>query len=277
MRASARLSVRELSSEDRRIYARLLPKTEKSPLLKVLAAIDWDAFVPELQSYYESSRVGQPEYPPLIMLKFEFLRFMYGLSSVKTAERCQTDLLFKFFLQLPVDAIIPQDGTSYCFRKRLGVEGFQRIFDQLVAQARALGLAKEKLRLKDATHVVADVAISTTLTLLAQLRDRMLAAVERFDPEAAEGMQVDLQVIRAETEKDDDQTKLQNRLCLVQDILQWMVDCPAPAVESKSWQELQAVRRLAEKILGDMADSSGGDKTRSIVDPDVRRGKHGSS
>jgi hypothetical protein len=37
------------------------------------------------------------------------------------------------------------------FRTRLGEELFTRIFDEVVRQARAKGLVKDRLRLKDAT------------------------------------------------------------------------------------------------------------------------------
>lgn len=104
----------------------------------------------------------------------------------------------------------------------------------------------------------------------------MLAAVKAFDPRAAESFEVDLQRMRERSEGADDQTRLQARVDVVQDILAWMLEQREPdEAKQKAWLKLQQVRQLAEKILGDLADPEAGDKTLSVVDPDARCGKHG--
>jgi len=50
---------------------------------------------------------------------------------------------------------------------------------------------------------------------------------------------------------------------------------PDDAEQDSAWQSFQAARRLAHKILADQDDPQAGDRTRSDVDPDARRGKHG--
>ena len=50
----------------------------------------------------------------------------------------------------------------------------QQLFDALVGQARQLGLVKDRLRLKDATHIIAGVAVPSTIRLVAQVRDQLL-------------------------------------------------------------------------------------------------------
>jgi transposase len=101
MGASARLSVRAISNADFAIYDQILPR--ESTLLDLLERIDWDSFDELLLlALYSKSGEGQPPYPPLILLKMEFLRFFYSMSQRVCVERCQTDLLFKYFLQLPV-------------------------------------------------------------------------------------------------------------------------------------------------------------------------------
>jgi hypothetical protein len=66
-----------LSDSDRSFYRMLLPR--EHPLLDALQLIGWQAFVPELESYY-CSDMGQPAIPPLLMLKLEFLRYFCRLS-----------------------------------------------------------------------------------------------------------------------------------------------------------------------------------------------------
>jgi len=275
MRASARLSVREISAADLQVYRRVLPK--RSVLLDCLECLDWDEFLPELMYYYSSSGEGQPPYPPLVLLKLEFLGHLYGLGRRALIERATCDLHWKYFLGLPIDATLPDHSTLSVFRSRLGPEGFKRIFDKLVGIARQHGLVSDRLRLKDATHIYADIAVPTALELFSQLRERMLRAVRLVDPAAADSFEVDLQRIRERTAEADKQTRLSARVEIVQDILAWIAEQPAPPDPSQqpAWQKLQAIRQLAEKILRDQSDPQAGDKTLSVVDPDARRGKHG--
>lgn len=275
MRASARLSVRPISPTDAYIYQMVLP--QKSLLLDCLESIDWEAFKAKLMAYYSDSGEGQPPYPPGILLKLEFLGHLYCVSRRALLERATYDLHWKYFLELPIDAVLPNHSTLSYFRSRLGPEGFQEIFNALLSQAREHGLISDRLRLKDATHIYADVAVPTALGLFAQLRERMLTAVKAFDPRAAESFEIDLERMRQRSEGADDATRLQARVDVVQDILAWIVEQQEPAdpAKTKVWQMLQQVRQLAEKILADLANPDAGDKTLSVVDPDARRGKHG--
>lgn len=275
MRASARLSVREISISDMYIYDRVLPK--ESLLLDCRELIDWDQFNAKLLAYYSDSGEGQPPYPPGILLKIEFLGYLYGMGRRALVERATCDLHWKFFLGLPIDAALPDHSTLSHFRSRLGAEGFKEIFDALILQARGHGLISDRLRLKDATHIYADIAVPTALGLFAQLRQRMLAAVKAFDPCAAESFELALRLMRERSEGDDDTTRLQARVELVQDIVAWITEQnqPGDPTTAKAWQKLQEVRRLAEKILSDLGQPEAGDKTVSVVDPDARRGKHG--
>lgn len=278
MRASARLSVSPLSDWDRRIYERVLPK--HSLLLEALDVIDWENLEEELRKYYSSSSEGQPEYPPLILLKMEFVRHLYSMSQAQCVERCRCDLLVKYFLQLPIAADIVDQSTLTVFRKRLGPEAFAAIFNRLVAQARDHNLVKDRLRLKDATHVVGDVAIPSALGLFAQLRERMLRVMQSIDPSEAAAFRLDLETVRAESDGQGDADRLLTRVAFVKDLLQWMrevADSEAQydKLDSRKQDQLHCTIALAEKILSDAADPSAGDKVRSVVDPDVRRGKHG--
>lgn len=263
-----------ISAADLDIYNRVLPA--ESPLLDALELIPWESFVPQLEAHYSPDQ-GQPARTPLIMLKLEFLRYFYHLSDRAVIARCQTDLLFRWFLQVPIRYQLPDPTSLTKFRGRLGPEGFKKIFDRLVAVARDANLLRDRLRLKDATHVVANIAVPTTLGLLAQLRDRMLGAIEQIDPEAAQGYRIEADRIRIETANVADEIKLQQRLELVIDILDWISEQTPPERDDQKprWEKLQAIRQLAQKIVGDTVHPGRGDRTLSVVDPDARRGKHG--
>lgn len=264
----------KITDQDAAIYERILPRNCK--LLDALEQIDWSSFESKLEEFY-APKMGQPAYPPLILFKIELLRYLFNLSDRQVIDRCWTDLLFRYFLQIGIQAKLPDPSLLTRFRGRLGAEGFGQLFDELIRQARVLGLVRDRLRLKDASHVLAAVAVPNTLTLLAQLRERMLLAVEAIDPEIAEGFRVDVRFLRESTDKADDETKLQERINLVTSILDWIKGkCPdQEQAKSAAWERLQSVKALAEKILGEHTNPGQGDRTVSVVDPDVRRGKHG--
>jgi transposase len=280
MRASARLSVRPIPDADWDVYERILPR--KSLLLDALEMIPWDQFELKLKQYYAQNSEGQPEYPPIILLKLELLSHLYCMGRERVIERASCDLHWKFFLGLPINAVLPDQSTLCVFRKRLGVEGFKEIFDALVGVARDEGLINDRLRLKDATHIYADVAVPTSLGLFSQLRKRMLKAVRRFDPDAADVFELDVERMRERTAAEDPEIRLAARVEMVQDLLVWIRQQDAPQGTSREdiagrncWQVMQAAGDLADKILFDLAHPDGKDKTLSVIDPDARRGKHG--
>jgi hypothetical protein len=79
----------------------------------------------------------------------------YDLSDRDIEEQCTWNLLFKSFLGLSAEEL-PPDHTVLCrFRQRLGTEGFQRLFNQVVEQARAQALVSDRLHIIDSTHMTA--------------------------------------------------------------------------------------------------------------------------
>ena len=245
-------------------------------LRKAARVINWDAFHDLLAPFYDD-RLGQPSEPPVQMLQFEYLRYHYNLSDAQVIRRSQTDMAFRMFLQVNCHDQLP-DSSSLCrFRARLKADGFQRIFDQVVAQARQHNLVKERLRLKDATHIIADIDVPTTLGLVAQIRDQLLEGAQPFDRERVEGEQVEIELLRQRTESQKVEIRLEARVTHLKEILSWVdeLPCPEDAETSKSWQKLLSRRRIAHKILDDQEHPGSGDKVRSVTDPDARRARHG--
>lgn len=260
--------------EDFAFYERLLPA--EHPLLDAMEAIDWDSFTGLLESFYCRDR-GQPALPPLLILKIEFLRYYYRLSDREVFRRSQTDVLFRYFLQIPVRCRLPQPTILVSFRGRLGADGFRRVFDELVAGTREAGLVRDRLRLKDASHVIANIAVPPRLKLLAQLRERMLAEVERIDPQLAAGYRIEIDRIRQETEHGEAAVSLERRVGLLQEILTVLQQEPEPSESDRDfdWLQLQQLCQLCTKVLHDTTHPKEGDRLQSLVDPEARRGKHG--
>jgi transposase len=239
-------------------------------------SIDFEGFRPILGPYYSPDR-GRPAEDPVRMLKFEFLQYHDILSDRQVIERARTDVAYRWFLGLALPDKLPDPSSLSIFRGRLGVEGHRGVFQEVIAQAREHGLVKDRLRLKDATHVIADVAIPTTLALVAQTRDKLLSAADPFDSLRTAGERARVEVLRLSTGGCSDEQRLVARVTHLREVLAWVDELTSPdnASENRAWEQLVAVRQLAHKILADQDNPRGGDRTRSVVDPDARRGKHG--
>lgn len=262
------------SEFDLRVFETFVPVEHH--LRKAAIVIDWDAFHDQLAQFY-SDRLGQPSEPPVMMLKLEYLRYHYNLSDAQVIQRSRTDMAFRMFLEVHYLDLLP-DSSSLCrFRARLKTDGFQLIFDQVVAQARQHNLIKERLRLKDATHIIADIDVPTALGLVAQIRDQLLEAALPFDGERVEGEQVEVELLHQRTESQKVEIRLETRVTHLKEILTWVDALPVPedSETNKAWKRLLDRRRIAHKILDDQENPGSGDKVRSVTDPDARRSKHG--
>src|SRR5262249_22639945 len=133
----------------------------------------------------------------------------------------QVNVAFRFFLDLPIEAALPEPSLLSQFRTRLGAERFQQVFHEIVRQARSVGLVKDRLRLKDTTHVLARIAVPTTLSLRAQIRGQLLGAAECFAPtETAAHRQRALE-IRQHTADLKDEARLLRRVEHLRELVAW--------------------------------------------------------
>ncbi len=244
------------------------------PLRRALECIDFVRLRNQVTSFYSPDH-GRPA-EPLLMIKLELLQYLYGLSDRQVIARSATDVAFRMFLGLRLVDRLPDPSSLSVFRGRLGVDGHRRVFHALVGQARDRGLVKDRLRIKDATHVIAEIAIPSTLALVAQIRNRLLDHAEPFEAVRVAGERARVEMIRIETEDRPSDEQLLARVTHVRELLAWMDDLTPPenADDDRTWQRLVQTRRLAHKILEDQDHPERGDRTLSVVDPDARRGKH---
>jgi transposase len=262
------------SETDLEVFGQLVPPDHY--VRRALDSIDFQRFYPILARCY-SAEQGRPAVDPVRMLKLGFLQYHDNLSDRQVIARAQTDVAYRYYLGLSLGDELPDHSLLSIFRGRLGVEGHRDIFQEIIAQAREHGLVKDRLRLKDATHVIADVAIPTTLALVAQTRDKLLSAAEPFDPLRVVGERARIDVIRSSSDGLKPEERLAARVVHLREILLWLDELEAPSggEQNAAWQSLLAARRLAHKVLADQEPPRKGDRTRSIVDPDARQGKHG--
>ena len=116
---------------------------------------------------------------------------------------------------------MPDPSLLSHFRKRLGPEIHQQVFHDLIAQARERGLVKDRLRLKDATHVLANVAIPTTIALVAQTRQRLLEALAPWAAEEVQRQQQRAEQIRHSSADLSGEERLLQRVVHLRELVAW--------------------------------------------------------
>jgi transposase len=265
-----------LSDAERHLFTQLVP--ENHYLRRLVQVVDFEGFRPVLATVYCQDD-GRPPLDPVFMLKLEVLALHYRLSDRELMRQAQVNVAYRLFLGLSCPSPLPHHTSMTYFRERVGAERMQQIFHVVLGRARELGLVRNRLRLKDATHIIANIAIPSTIRLVAETRDELLEAVRPFA-----AARVDEATQRAEAlglANDDlpDQERLLQRVTHLRAVLAWADAVPheeAFRVAAAAPQEkLRSALALAHKVLADRDDPKAGDKVLSVHDRDARCGKHG--
>jgi IS5 family transposase len=271
-----KISLLPPTDSDRELYDFIVPADHF--LRQLLQAVDFEGFRSVLSKAYSPDQ-GRPPLDPVFVLKLEILGRHYNLSDRQVVSQARFNIAYRMFLGIGLKSPLPHHTTMTYFRDRLGAERLQQVFDTLVGQARRLGLVKDRLRLKDATHIIANIAIPSTLRLVAQVRDRLLDALHPFAPERVTDEEQRADAIHVATEDAKDDERLVQRVAHLRAVLVWADEVPGQAVfqqsSAKQQEALRAALTLAHKVLADRDDPKAGDKLRSVHDTDARCGFHG--
>jgi len=259
------------------IFEKLVPTDHY--LCKVKALIDFERFRSEVALCY-SPNEGRPADDPVLMVKLEFLQFQYNLSDRQVIATAQVNVAFRYFLDLSIESTLPDPSLLSVFRRRLGPQKHEDLLQALVGQAREQGLVKDRLRLKDATHVIANIAIPSTIRLVAETRDQLLYATQPLAPERVIEEETRTTTLRAATADLSAEERLLQRVNHLCDIVTWADTLPTDAAHWASaapsvQQTFRAALAVAHKLLADREQPEAGDKLVSVHDPDARLGKHG--
>jgi transposase len=266
-----------LSELDQHIFDTLVPADHYLRLVLQVVSFDrcHDLAIPRYSPDH-----GRPALSPVQLFKIQFLQFHYNLSDRDVIKDCRVNLAFRYFLGLGIADPLPDPSLLSKFRSRLGPDLFQQIFDDVLGQARANGLVKDRLRLKDATHVIADVAVPSTLALVAQTRNHLLDAVEPFNKDWAAEQRAKAEAIRAATADLKDEERLLQRVTHLRSLVLW-VGCLlgglGPAKDDPKRRRLDEAYAHARQLLGDRDEPEKGDRLGSVTDDEARWGKHGES
>ena len=267
----------EPSELDIQVFEQLVPSDHY--LRQVKAVIDFEFVRAEVQDCYSES-MGRSAIDPVLMFKLEYLQHHYRLSDREVIVEAQVNVAYRYFLDLALSSALPVASLLSQFRSRLGAQRHQALFDQIVSQARTHHLVKDRLRLKDATHVIANIAIPSTIQLVAQVRSKLLRSAQPYAPQRVSAAEAEAARIRQVTADVKDEERLLQRVHHLRQIVAWADQLQAQlalteAADQPNWARFEAALATAHKLLADQDEPEGKDRLRSGVDPEARRGKHG--
>jgi transposase len=132
--------------------------------------------------------------------------------------------------------------------------------------------------------VIANVAIPSTIRLVAQARERVLRAAECFAALEVATKRREIETRRETTADLSEEQRLLARVTYLREVVVWgeqwqqrleaAAQTPRPLAMDEQVQAFTAALELAHKVLNDR-EPEAKDKLRSLVEPEVRTGKHG--
>lgn len=126
-------------------------------LRKIDAAVDF-SFIHDLCKDLYSPDNGRPAVEPELLFKMLFLGYLYGIpSEVKLAQAVNENIAFKWFLGLKLTEKGPDHATISINRVRRFRDNniAEQIFNEILRQCIAQGLAGGKILYTDSTHIKA--------------------------------------------------------------------------------------------------------------------------
>jgi IS5 family transposase len=168
------------------VYEKHLPRDHE--LIRINQEVDFSFVEAETRDLYEEA-MGRPSWPPEVLFRMLYVEFYSNLSDVEVSAQCVYNLLYRWFVGLRVGEATPDDTTLVVFRRRLGQERVERFFTKINEQAKAKGLLVGCYKIFDATHVIANVAIPSTMGLLRQARRKVLREIKKKYPVCAKRLE----------------------------------------------------------------------------------------
>jgi len=144
------------------VYDPILKRHPGHFLVALNNLFDWDSYSKKLLKLYKGkAREGRPPYEPVLLFKLLFISYLYNVSECDVERLADNYLMIKWFLGLAVDAAPPDHSTLTAFKERTlnkqGRETLQKIFDDMLKEARDNGLELGTIQVLDSVHTQANV------------------------------------------------------------------------------------------------------------------------
>ncbi len=253
---------KQINAFDQYYFDKAVP--EDHLLRRIANTIDF-SFIRDLLSDRYSERKGRPAEEPEVMFKICLLEYLYNHSDVQVIEHIRVNLAYRWFLGLNIDDDLPDDSTISYFRvHRVGLEKFQEVFHGLLEQCFEHGLIASKpgRAIIDSTHVIANAAIPTWLTLVRQACTKAIEELSMVAPTTAMDFKTRFESLYTELKGKDRDEKLPFVLALANELAEAM-EAVLPAENS--------MLKLLHKVISDRNEEAK-DRLISVIDTDARTG-----
>lgn len=142
-------------------------------LRRIKENIDFSFVNPMLRKQYCES-YGRPAKEPEMMFKLLFLKKLYDLSDETLVSSAQTDMAYKFFLDLEPEAKMIDPSLLTKFRKtRITEDILEEMLKETIQQALDKGLIKSGTIIVDSTHTNASVRPKSPTQILREMSKQL--------------------------------------------------------------------------------------------------------
>ena len=153
------------------IYDAVIPANHL--LRKIKENIDFSFVNPMLRKQY-CENFGRPAKEPEMMFKLLFLKKLFDLSDETLISSAQTDMAYKFFLDLEPEAKMIDPSLLTKFRKnRITEDILEELLKETIRQALDKGLIKSGTIIVDSTHTNASVRAKSPTQILRDMSKQL--------------------------------------------------------------------------------------------------------
>ena len=159
------------------LYELIVPKDHF--LRKVKENIDFSFVNPMLRKQY-CENFGRPAKEPEMMFKLMFLKKVYDISDERLIGNAQTDMSYKYFLNLDPEAEMIDSSLLTKFRKtRITEDILEEMLRETIRQAIEKGIIKSTAIIVDSTHTNAAVRPKKVTQVLRELSKQLRREIYR--------------------------------------------------------------------------------------------------
>lgn len=135
------------------LFEKLVP--ENHPLRFLSRIADFSQMDEDLKHLY--SERGQKAYAPSMMIRICVLKDLYNVSDERVIQMIKENIPARMYVGISLESKVPDPSDLTYFRRRLGEENFQKLFDEVLKIAGRNGLKLGDILLIDSTHSEAKI------------------------------------------------------------------------------------------------------------------------
>ena len=234
------------------LYDAIIP--EDHLLRRIKENIDFSFVNPMLRKQY-CENFGRPAKEPEMMFKLLFLKKLYDLSDEALISSAQTDMAYKFFLNLEPEAKMIDSSLLTKFRKtRITEDILEELLKETIQQALDKNLIKSGTIIVDSTHTLASVRAKSPTQILRDMSKQLRKEIYKTAFELSEQF----------PEKPSLEAGLDEEIAYTKELLRILEE----GIESCGNKKIQKLSREMKELLEDERLK----EIRSKEDKDARFG-----